>query len=187
MEQAAPASTQPPAAVQDDDDDAAEIYSQAWRAIYGHYGVWSGGINRIALPAHRAQVVWSMWAHNVAAWEVQHRPQGVCTGEAAHTMYACCMQLSVATSSYTVLEALPKVSMPLAAAAAAAAALLRNQHMSAASAGAHETLHAIRQDAQLRVLPVMQGLMQRPQAMRSGEECKPWLSYALLWGPAVML
>ena len=76
--------------------------------MYGHYGHYSSGVSGMVPSGHRAQLVWATWAHNVAAWEVQHRPDGVCTGEGARAMYAW---LSVASGSYTSLYALLQVTM----------------------------------------------------------------------------
>ena len=66
--------------------------SQACQSIYGHYGCKVDG-TCLSHMYNTAQLVWSMLAHSVAAWEMQHRPGGVCSGEGSCSVLSvCCMQ-----------------------------------------------------------------------------------------------
>lgn len=64
---------------------------QACRSIYGHYGYQVGGapltqpVPALSQGINTAQLLWSMLAHSVAAWEMQHRPGGVCMGEGTYS------------------------------------------------------------------------------------------------------
>ena len=68
-------------AAQADADTSTTAHVPAYVSIYGHCGEY--GESPLVHQAQKAQLLWSILAHNVAAWEVQHRPGPTCMGERA--------------------------------------------------------------------------------------------------------